>query len=87
MFCVCVYLQYLPVYAPNEEEKKDAQLYAANVQKLVAKLVHLRIDVCMRVLAFVCGYVCLLLWMKHAGMVSPSHACACCYINADSSLM
>ncbi|KAA0202549.1 hypothetical protein HAZT_HAZT008821 [Hyalella azteca] len=30
-------LEYLPVYYPNEEEKKDARLYAANVRAVMAK--------------------------------------------------
>lgn len=29
-------LQFLPVYKPSEEEKKDPNLYADNVQKLMA---------------------------------------------------
>lgn len=32
-----VVLQYLPVYNPSEEEKKDPSLYADNVQRLMAK--------------------------------------------------
>lgn len=29
--------QFLPVYKPSEEEKNDPNLYADNVQKLMAK--------------------------------------------------
>ena len=36
---ICI-LQYLPVYTPNEEEKKDAKLYAANVRRVMAKYVE-----------------------------------------------
>eukprot|EP00766_Chilomastix_caulleryi_P001891 gnl/Chilomastix_caulleri/2861.p1 GENE.gnl/Chilomastix_caulleri/2861~~gnl/Chilomastix_caulleri/2861.p1 ORF type:complete len:79 (+),score=13.96 gnl/Chilomastix_caulleri/2861:253-489(+) len=28
--------EFLPLYIPNEEEKQDASLYAANVQKVIA---------------------------------------------------
>lgn len=30
-------LQFLPVYKPSQEEKNDPNLYADNVQKLMAK--------------------------------------------------
>lgn len=32
-----IVLQFLPVYNPSEEEKKDPNLYADNVQKLMAR--------------------------------------------------
>lgn len=32
-------LQFLPVYKPSEEEKNDPNLYADNVQRLMAKYV------------------------------------------------
>lgn len=38
-----VTLELLPVYVPNDEEKKDAKLYAKNVQKLLSK--HLDIPI------------------------------------------
>lgn len=31
--------QYLPVYAPSEEEKGNPALFASNVRKLMAKYV------------------------------------------------
>ena len=30
-------VEYLPVYYPNEEEKKDPKLYAANVKKVMVE--------------------------------------------------
>lgn len=30
-------LEFLPVYVPSEEEKKDPQLYAQNVRDVMAK--------------------------------------------------
>lgn len=32
-----VEIEYLPVYIPNEEERKNAKLFAQNVQQLMAK--------------------------------------------------
>jgi hypothetical protein len=37
MSCTLIWLQYLPVYTPSQEEKDDPNLYADNVQKLMAK--------------------------------------------------
>ena len=42
--------QYMPVYTPSQEEKADPNLYADNVQKLMAKCVYT---------AFSCVCVCL----------------------------
>ena len=36
-FHTFVEIEYLPVYVPNEEEKKDPKLYAKNVQRLMSK--------------------------------------------------
>lgn len=36
-FHTFVEIEYLPVYVPNEEEKKDPKLYAQNVQRLMSK--------------------------------------------------
>lgn len=36
-FHLFVEIEYLPVYTPSEEEIKDPQLYAKNVQQLMAK--------------------------------------------------
>ena len=33
-------VEFLPVYVPNEEEKKDASLYAANVRNFIADKMH-----------------------------------------------
>lgn len=30
-------IEFLPVYTPNDEEKKDARLFARNVQQVMAK--------------------------------------------------
>lgn len=30
-------IEFLPVYSPNEEEKKDPKLYAHNVRNLMAR--------------------------------------------------
>ena len=35
--CLFIVLQFLPVYNPSQEEKIDPNLYADNVQKLMAK--------------------------------------------------
>lgn len=32
-----IVLQFMPVYKPSQEEKNDPNLYADNVQKLMAK--------------------------------------------------
>lgn len=37
MVCLLVVLQFLPVYNPSQEEKNNPNLYADNVQKLMAK--------------------------------------------------
>ena len=33
-------VEFLPVYVPNEEEKKDVKLYAANVRAFMADRIH-----------------------------------------------
>lgn len=38
-FHTFVEVEYLPVYVPNEEEKKNPKLYAQNVQQLMSKCV------------------------------------------------
>ena len=32
-----LYSQFLPVYSPSEEEKKDPALYASNVRRVMAE--------------------------------------------------
>lgn len=34
-----VFSQYLPIYTPSEEEKKDPALFASNVRHIMAKSV------------------------------------------------
>lgn len=40
---LCFFPQYLPVYAPSEEEKQNPSLFANNVRKVMAKYVPLRL--------------------------------------------
>ena len=37
-------MEYLPVYHPNEEEKKDAMLFANNVRQLMAQELNIPIS-------------------------------------------
>lgn len=39
MVILCCFPQYLPVYAPSEEEKENPSLFANNVRKVMAKYV------------------------------------------------